>query len=140
MYKCLECGHTFDRPGTYEESHGFNYGPSEVWSVCPFCKENHYVPMMKDEIGLVESVDVMLEVMMMLNQFDAAITQAFNAETLVGSRIEEARSKLCDFMIYACCNSELDLPNDMEEKLWNMRTEKDLDKVCFELYQNIEEG
>ncbi len=43
MYYCEECGHTFDEPHEYTESHGFTSGPFERWSVCPFCGEPGYI-------------------------------------------------------------------------------------------------
>lgn len=42
MYKCPECGETFDTPHEYEEKHGLDYGPYEQWSVCPYCGEPGY--------------------------------------------------------------------------------------------------
>lgn len=37
LYKCIECGFAFDRPHEYDESHGFNDGFAEHFSVCPNC-------------------------------------------------------------------------------------------------------
>ena len=42
QYKCRECGCEFDEPYTYEESHGFNYGPFEKFSECPNCGSFDY--------------------------------------------------------------------------------------------------
>ena len=41
MYVCLNCGRTFDEPHRWEERHGFDYGPSESWSGCPYCGESY---------------------------------------------------------------------------------------------------
>lgn len=41
-YICAECGARFDEPHTYEEDHGFTYGPFEKWSVCPYCGSPEY--------------------------------------------------------------------------------------------------
>ena len=37
MYICLDCGHIFDEPKEWVETHGFDYGPYEEWSGCPRC-------------------------------------------------------------------------------------------------------
>ena len=42
QYKCLVCGYEFDEPSVYYERHGFDYGMSERWSVCPNCGEADY--------------------------------------------------------------------------------------------------
>ena len=36
-FTCCDCGQTFDEPYVYYETHGFDYGPYERWSVCPYC-------------------------------------------------------------------------------------------------------
>ena len=36
-YKCNHCGERFDEPYEYVEMHGFDYGPGEAWSECPYC-------------------------------------------------------------------------------------------------------
>lgn len=42
MYKCRECGATFEEPHRWEERHGFDYGPFEKWSACPCCGDCDY--------------------------------------------------------------------------------------------------
>ena len=37
MFICTGCGHLFDEPDCWEESHGFDYGPYEECSGCPIC-------------------------------------------------------------------------------------------------------
>lgn len=36
MYKCENCGETFDEPRVYYERHGFDDFP-ETLSCCPYC-------------------------------------------------------------------------------------------------------
>ena len=36
-FVCLDCGHVFDEPKHYVETHGFSYGPYEEWDGCPRC-------------------------------------------------------------------------------------------------------
>jgi hypothetical protein len=37
MYVCCECGHVFEEPEHWEETHGLDYGPYEHMSGCPHC-------------------------------------------------------------------------------------------------------
>lgn len=37
MFVCIECGEVFTVPDRWEEKHGFNYGPFEQFSGCPYC-------------------------------------------------------------------------------------------------------
>lgn len=48
-YICLDCGHVFDDPHTYEERHGLEHGPYEYFSVCPACGSSAY-----DTLGTCE--------------------------------------------------------------------------------------
>ena len=50
MYKCRECGCEFDEPRTYYENHGFTYGPSERFTVCPHCDSCDW-----DDANIVEA-------------------------------------------------------------------------------------
>ena len=39
MYICLDCGHVFDEPDTWNEHHPYGEGyATEAWSGCPRCK------------------------------------------------------------------------------------------------------
>lgn len=42
MYKCRDCGYTFEEPHRWVERHGFTYGPFEEWSACPHCGSCDY--------------------------------------------------------------------------------------------------
>lgn len=41
MYICLGCGRLFDEADKWEERHGFDYGPFEQRSGCPYCGEEY---------------------------------------------------------------------------------------------------
>lgn len=41
MYICLNCREVFSEPSYWEERHGFDYGPFEQWSGCPYCGEGY---------------------------------------------------------------------------------------------------
>ena len=34
---CTECGHLFEEPKYWQETHGLDSGPYETWSGCPRC-------------------------------------------------------------------------------------------------------
>lgn len=55
-YKCRECGEYFDEPHRWVERHGFDYGPFEHWSACPYCGSCDY-----DEAYIVEREEEALE-------------------------------------------------------------------------------
>ena len=40
-YVCVDCGSTFEDPARWEERHGFDHGPFEQWSGCPYCGESY---------------------------------------------------------------------------------------------------
>ena len=41
MYICLACGKTFETPISWEERHGFTYGPFEQCSGSPCCSDGY---------------------------------------------------------------------------------------------------
>jgi hypothetical protein len=41
LFACCECGSTFEEPKIWEETHGFDYGPYEKWSGCPYCGSDY---------------------------------------------------------------------------------------------------
>ena len=36
-FVCIDCGAIFEEPQHWEDRHGFDYGPFEEWSGCPYC-------------------------------------------------------------------------------------------------------
>lgn len=53
MLKCLHCHNTFDEDEvlTWEEGHGFNWGPKEKFSSCPFCGGDYEEAEICDKCG-----------------------------------------------------------------------------------------
>lgn len=49
MYKCNDCGATFDEPKVVYERHGLDCPPYERWDVCPRCGENSFDEIEEDE-------------------------------------------------------------------------------------------
>ena len=37
MYVCLDCGKVFEEPKYWEEEHGLDSPPYELWKGCPVC-------------------------------------------------------------------------------------------------------
>lgn len=139
MFKCLECGRKFSEPRHIAEGHGFTYGPFEDWYVCPYCKDNNYTPLLRNETILSECVDKLTSILLMLNEFDRTISDALNSTALEGSKFDYARSELCDYIVELCCSEKLDLPSDIADKLFTMQTEKEASEILFALLENVEE-
>lgn len=49
MYKCNNCGETFDIPEELIETHGLDGPPYEHWDVCPFCISENIDEYNEDE-------------------------------------------------------------------------------------------
>ena len=51
MFKCDNCGETFDEPLEVEECVGEFWGSPafELWRVCPYCKDNDFHEIEEDE-------------------------------------------------------------------------------------------
>lgn len=49
MYKCCECGETFETPATIKEERGEFWGMTcyEEISICPYCKSSEFDDMIK---------------------------------------------------------------------------------------------
>lgn len=37
LFVCMDCGHIFEMPKHYVETHGLHCGPYEEWDGCPTC-------------------------------------------------------------------------------------------------------
>jgi hypothetical protein len=50
-YICLDCNELFDEPLYWQERHGFDYGPFEQWSGCPYCRGSYVEAYQCDACG-----------------------------------------------------------------------------------------
>jgi hypothetical protein len=139
MYKCKECGATFDVPFSIKENHGFNDGSYEEWYVCPRCRDNNYVRYMNDNASRTEVVDKLVDILLILNNFDERICKCFNGCATENTELDEARSELCDFLVYLCNSEDFELPNDIDEKLIEMSTSSEAANVQGILLEYVEE-
>lgn len=57
MFRCENCGKTFETMAHYTESHGFPHPPFEEWDGCPFCGESRPTEVETCD-GCGETVDV----------------------------------------------------------------------------------
>lgn len=53
MYKCIECGFTFEEPDYYDEAIGEYHGTPAIqrFYVCPNCKSDDYIDMDEEDDG-----------------------------------------------------------------------------------------
>lgn len=49
MYRCDDCGSTFEQPKIITEMHGFTWGPGEEIPFCPFCGSDCFDEVEEDE-------------------------------------------------------------------------------------------
>ena len=47
---CLDCNKTFDEPKCFQERHGLESPPFEVWHGCPYCSSYLYVEAIECDI------------------------------------------------------------------------------------------
>jgi DNA-directed RNA polymerase subunit RPC12/RpoP len=132
MFRCLECGKEFKTPLEIEETHG------ERWHLCPHCKENHYKPFVKDEVSRRKILEKMCEILASLNTFESLVTDVFNSTAFDDTAFDWARSDLYELICRTAGDLEFDLPVDIDKKLFDMRTEKEVFEAFSELTKNIE--
>lgn len=132
MFRCLECGKEFEFPLEKEEAHG------EVWYLCPHCKENHYKPFVKDEVGRREVLEELCEALACLNRFDYLVSNALNSTALDDTEFDYGRSKLYETICAVAGDAEFDLPRDIDVALFGMKTDKQVFEVVQALTKNIE--
>jgi DNA-directed RNA polymerase subunit RPC12/RpoP len=133
MFRCLECGKAFERTREIEEAHG------EKWYVCPHCGEHHYKPFIENRMDRREVIERAVDVMRNLNTFRSLIEKAFNSCCFDGSDIDFAMGDLHDLIVYAAGDSEFDLPDNISDKIFDVKTEAQASKLFDELTYNIEE-
>ena len=51
MLVCVECGHLFEEPTYWEETHGLDTPPYEKWSGCPKCYGGYVEARICDSCG-----------------------------------------------------------------------------------------
>ena len=51
LFVCLECGTLFEDPVEWEEFHGLDRGPYEIWTGCPSCNCGYVEAHQCDECG-----------------------------------------------------------------------------------------
>jgi hypothetical protein len=42
MYRCRNCGNSFDTPKEIRERHGFTWGGYETFYMCPYCRGDDF--------------------------------------------------------------------------------------------------
>lgn len=138
MFRCLECGKGFKEPLKVEERHGLESPPFEESYVCPSCKGSAYKPFIKDEISRREMLDSLIDIMRHLNEFEYAVCDTFSETALDDTGVDYARSDLYDLLLKVAGDDEFELPFDIDEKVFALRTEVEGETVFATLTKNIE--
>ena len=140
MFRCFDCGKSFDNDEILElkENDGFREGPHRTSFACPYCKGNHYRPFIKDKVSRRRVVDELLDVLLLLNSFDTKLCSIFNNCATDDTELDFARSKLYEFLVELAENEDFDLPKNIDDKVFGMKTVSDAAEVMNILTRNIE--
>ena len=140
MFRCFDCGKSFDDDEILElaENDGFREGPYRTSYVCPHCKCNMYKPFLKDRVSRRRVIEALLDVMLMLNEFDEKICSAFNSTATKETGLDYGRNKIFEFLVELAEGDEFDVPKNIDDLLFNMQTMKQASKVAEILTRNIE--
>ena len=142
MFRCFDCGKSFDDDDILElsENDGFREGPYRTSYVCPHCKGNTYRPFIKDKISRRRVIDELLDILLLLNVFDEKLCGVFNSTATEDTEFDFARSKAFDFLVELAENEDFDLPRNIDDKVFRMKTVADAQDVMNILTRNIEEA
>ncbi len=141
MFRCFNCGKSFDNDEILEmhETLGtIKEPPYEVSYVCPHCKSNEYRPFIKDRVSRRKVIEVLIDVMLLLNDFDEKICAALNSTATDNTGLDFGRSKLFGFLVSLAENEDFDLPRNIDEKIFDMENAVQASEVEKTLTKNIE--
>jgi hypothetical protein len=139
MFRCLDCKAAFDEPLHLVETHGLDTPPFEDRYVCPRCKSGHYKPFVQDEFSRRQIIKDLLEIMADLNEFNSVVSDAFNSNALEDTAFDCARGNLYELLTVISADTEFDLPNNIDDWIFKMKSEAAKQKVYATLVENIEE-
>lgn len=139
MFRCLDCKAAFDEPLHLTETHGLDNPPFEDRYVCPRCRSGNYKPFVKDEFSRRQIIRDLLEIMTDLNEFNSVVSDAFNSTALENTAFDWARGNLYELLTVLSADTEFNLPNNIDDWIFKMKSEADKQKVYAALVENIEE-
>lgn len=139
MFKCFECGDKFNYTLEITETHGLDTPPYEKRYVCPRCKGSGYKPLVKDEISRREVLDDLVDIMKALNEFKYAVCDALSESTLNGTKFDDAHYRLFELIVTVAGDSEIELPQNIEDKIFDTKTSVQTAALFKILTENIEE-
>lgn len=140
MFRCFNCGKSFDNDEILElaENDGFREGPYRTSYVCPHCGCNEYKPFLKDRISRRQTIDVLVDVMVLLNEFDEKICQAFHECATESTGLDYGRGKLYEYLCEISEGEDFDLPRNIDDKIFSMKMPSQASEVYEILTRNIE--
>lgn len=105
MYRCEDCGYTFEHADTVKEFHGLA-GPCEITSVCPNCKSTNFSKYSPD-IPKLEVAERLLEAICDLHTVRNALETLFG-ENIENKRLDGALGNLTEFVLEMFPNTSPD--------------------------------
>lgn len=141
MFRCFNCGKSFDNDEILELQD--NLGtiknpPYKVSYVCPHCKSNEYKSFLKDRTSRRRTIEVIIDVMVLLNEFDEKICAAFNSRATDSTGLDFGRNKLFEFLTEIAEGEDFDLPRNIDDKVFSMKMPSQASEVYEILTRNIE--
>ena len=128
---CRDCGSVFDTPSSYEETHGFEYGPYESVAICPYCNSDDFVEF-EPSVEKIEVAEQIVPIILKLNNYVSELENLYGIEIKNSDLLDsidnaaEFISDLYDFM---------DL--DLQRKLLKMKSETEAEKILMSLSGGI---
>lgn len=131
MYFCRDCGSVFDTPGSYEETHGFEYGPYESVAICPYCNGDDFTEF-ETSVEKIEVAEQVVPIILRLNNYVSELENLYGTEIKNSDLLDsidnaaEFVSDLYDFM-----------DMDLQRKLLMMKSETEAEKILMRLSGEI---
>ena len=114
MYKCKECGQVFGECEVITERHNLDTPPFEKMSVCPHCKKNNYISLIRNEFSRTEAIEQCAEALMYMNIFAKKVNGILSEKCLVD--FDSAYTAIYELLNYAAVGkSNLCLPANFDE-------------------------
>ena len=127
MFKCLGCNTFFKEPALKDDKY-----------LCPKCESVKYRPLVAKTISRREVIKKLLSVMQKLNRFDFAVADAFNSTALDDTDFDFAKGELFDLILMIAGDSEISLPFNIDEKIFDLGNSQKVEVTFNELTNNIE--
>lgn len=131
MFFCRDCGGKFDNPGSYEETHGLEYGPYECVVVCPYCGSDNFTEI-NIAIEKIEIAEIVVPMIQKLNKFVDGLENFYGTEIKNSDLldcIDDATGLIADMFDY--------MDVDLKKNLLKMKNENQADRILMKLRGDV---